>query len=94
MRRATCVSLTSEVTVHGSLGSVTICGPIGREGEPGYVPGWTGDLDQVIGRTDAGPCTIADALGPGLLPHFTIEDAPARRGRPTAEKPAPPAEET
>ncbi len=51
--------LTSEVTVVGARASV------------GIGPGTPVDLDQVIGEAEGRAVTLADALGPELLVHFT-----------------------
>ena len=50
MRIMKCVSGPT-VTVLGNVGSVVVG------------PGWQGDVDVVIGRTDRGPETLAQALG-------------------------------
>ena len=56
--------------------------------------GWEGDLDQVIGLTDRGPMTVADALGPHLTPaNFAVRgherEAPASPKRVSAAKASP-----
>jgi len=53
--------------------------------------GWEGDLDQVIGRTDRGPMTVADALGHHLNDqNFTVAPITTRKGPAAAPKPQPP----
>lgn len=66
---------------------------LGNGGQPSVSIGlgWQGDVDQVIGRTDRGPVTLADGLGH----HFTdanFEDVNAPK---TAKSAAvkPPAQE-
>lgn len=78
MRIATCTS-NLIIDLMGNQASVAIRA------------GWQGDLDQVIGRSERGPMTIADALGHHLNDHnFTITPPVTRKG-PSAPVSKPPA---
>lgn len=55
-------------------------------------PGWTGDLDQIIGRTDRGPMTLAEGLGHHLTE--TNFDVQTRgKQKPADQRPAAPVQE-
>jgi len=76
MRIATC---TSNLQIH----------LMGNEASVAIGAGWEGDLDQVIGRTNRGPMTVADALGHHLTDqNFTIAPLATRKG--PAASPAKP----
>lgn len=55
---------------------------MGNEASVAIGLGWEGDLDQVIGRTDRGPMTVADALGPHLTPLHFRESVPVNKKGP------------
>jgi hypothetical protein len=77
MRIAKCVK-DLHITVLGNQGSVSI----------GL--GWTGDLDQVIGQTDRGPLTVADALGAHLTPDNFVTEGPRQAAATTKSTAAAP----
>lgn len=62
---------------------------LGNQASVAISEGWEGDLDQVIGKTDRGPMTVADALGPHLTPLNFREAAPVNKKGPAPS--APPA---
>lgn len=74
MRIATCLT---PLTLHllGNVSSVAIS------------QGWQGDLDQVIGKTDRGPMTVADALGHHLTPENFAEVSAIKKSKVTAAEP-------
>lgn len=55
---------------------------LGNQSSVAISEGWEGDLDQVIGRTDRGPTTVADALGANLTPLNFRESVPSGKTRP------------
>lgn len=63
---------------------------LGNETSVAIRAGWEGDLDQVIGRTDRGPMTVADALGPHLTPLNFRESEPVNKKRPASPAAAKP----
>lgn len=68
---------------------------LGNETSVAIGAGWEGDLDQVIGRTDRGPMTVADALGHHLNDqNFTVAPLTTRKGpAAAASKPRPESQE-
>lgn len=61
---------------------------MGNETSVAIGAGWEGDLDQVIGRTDRGPMTVADALGHHLNDqNFTVAPLTTRKGPAATSKP-------
>ena len=65
---------------------------MGNQSSVAIGEGWEGDLDQVIGLTDRGPTTVADALGPHLTDqNFSVRgDEPVEREARKTSKPAAP----
>jgi hypothetical protein len=61
---------------------------MGNQSSVAIGKGWKGDLDQVIGVTDRGPMTVADALGPHLTDtNFLVAPLETRKGPAPAAKP-------
>lgn len=79
MRIATCKAGIFTVLGNGGGPSVHI------------TPGWQGDLDQVIGKTDRGPMTLAEGLGDHLNDHNF--DVQTRGKKPAESRPVVPAQE-
>lgn len=74
MRLVKCVNGPT-VTVLGNVGSVIVG------------PGWQGDLDMVIGRTDRGPETLAMGLGHHLTDDNFEDVAAGKKATKTAAQP-------
>jgi hypothetical protein len=66
---------------------------LGNQSSVAISEGWEGDLDQVIGKTDRGPVTVADALGHHLTPLNFREVAPSKKGPAPAATAKPQTEE-
>lgn len=64
---------------------------MGNQSSVAIGAGWEGDLDQVIGLTDRGPMTVADALGHHLTDqNFTVAPPATKKGPAALAKPQPP----
>lgn len=63
---------------------------LGNQSSVAISEGWEGDLDQVIGKTNRGPMTVADALGHHLTPLNFRESAPAIKKGPAQSAAAKP----